>query len=209
MAKAPQKDFRGEFWRHVNSKDGGPVRLIFDKIPSGKWNRVVGLLEAASDHDLDESLKSEWQSLPLLLNRGPSTREFVGLYRRLRTIARDMDRILGPSKLAEGCRLRARCMRLALAMDKGRPKTPPVLTYKAFWKHLPIVLLCQELDAPSSLSFDRVEELVHCAYIVRGDRRTRSARSVERQFKGFMESKSAKLLPLLPRLVEPLLSATK
>ena len=201
------RKFQSEFWRSV--KADSAALLVFDKIPSRKQNRVVGLLEAASDPDLDECLKGGAHSVPLLLSRGPSTREFRDLSRRLRTIARDMDRILGPSKLAEDCRLRAGRIRLALAMDDGRPKTPRVLTYKAFWKHLPIVLLCRELDAPSSISFDEVEKLVHCAYIARVDRWTRPARSVERQFNGFMKSKGAQLLPLLPRLVGPILSATK
>lgn len=202
------KNFQSEFWRHVNA--GGAVRLVFGKIPGSKHNRVVGLLEAASDPGFDAGLKMAVRSFQLPLPPGPSCKEFRNLSRRLRTIARDVDRMLiGSPKLAEDCRVRARCIEMALAMNEDKLKAPRVLTYKAFWKHLLIVLLCQELGVPSSISFDEAEELLRSAYSIRRRPWTRPARSVERKFNGFMKSKGAQLLPLLPRLVEPILSATK
>lgn len=188
MAKAQQKNFQNEFWRRV--KVDLRARDVMEKIPSNKRDRIVRLLEAISDPQIEMRLKllaKQANDLPFqqLFQQDPSRKETGNLVRRLRTIARDMDRILGPSRLAEDCRLRAGRIRLALAMDDGLPKAPSVLTYKAFWKHVPIAMLCGELGAPQYVSFDEVQELLRCACSV-DEGKLPGPRSIEREYKKFL-----------------------
>jgi hypothetical protein len=115
------------------------------------------------------------------------------LTRRLQTIGRDLERFgaNGMSsrgeffvKLADDCQSGARYLKhsdMARAMD-STPKGPRALTYKAFWKHLPIAMLCRELEAPWAVSFAEIETLLRCAYSVRNAPWSRPARSIEREY---------------------------
>lgn len=88
------------------------------------------------------------------------------------------------------------------------------LTHKAFWKHLPLAKLCQELQAPQTISFRQVEKLLRCAYEARGLPYPYNARSIEREYKGFMKLNSDEpVKAVLPRLLDglqlPRILATK
>jgi hypothetical protein len=131
-----------------------------------------------------------------------SRKEVRNLTRRLQTIGRDLEKFGAKGtppkkdffvKLSEDCRSGARYLKyfdMARAMDPAL-KWPRTLTYKAFWKHVPIAKLCRELEAPWAVSFAEVEILLRCAYSVRDLPWIRPARSIEREYSGFRKLKSS------------------
>lgn len=230
-----QKKFRSDFWRRVNVS-GGRVRDLMGAIRSSNRDRVVALLELASDPLVEKRLKRESNRLfTSVLQPASSRKELSRLSQKLESVARDLDRmrkqlfavglqspvlladrletvsrnvemLIGGPALGEECHKRAKYIKLALKMNGNKPKGKSALTYRGFTKHLPMLLLCRELDAPSGFSFDDIETLVACACSVRGIQ-SRPRRSIERQYKGFMKSKAASLFPTW--LSNALLSAAK
>jgi len=198
-----------------------------NRIPSEKYGRVVRLLALLSDPLIEKRLKRGAKEihavLRTLLWSGPSRKELKGLARRLRTIGCDLDRTfagegefsLSPKtnlflNLAEECRSRASDLKyigMARTMNSSPSKALRRLTYKAFWKHVPSAMLCRELEAPRGVSFREIEELLCCAYSVRGRVWERPARSIEREYKAFLELESSnslksKLATLLPKFLD-------
>jgi len=190
----PQKTFQSEFWRQVNN-DGTALRIMH-KIPTEKHRRVVYLLETISDPHAERLAKGLAKTFAGI---GPSRRVWVDLARKMRTVATDIDRLVGPDsgsklpKLAEDCRSHAGYIKMALAMGSDPAETEALhqMTYRAFWKHLPMALLCCYLDAPTRMSFPQIEALISCAYRARGGDWKRPARRIEREYKGFRASVAA------------------
>lgn len=163
-----------------------------NELPREKHNLAVRLFWTVSDPQIEKRLKfvakgTNPQSLRPVLGIRSSRKELRNLARRLQTIGRDLDRFRGASKLAEDCRSRAKYINMALAMSPISTKLPRTMTYKAFWKHLPLAMLCQALDVPRAISFVEIEELLRCAYSAHGRNVPIPQRRVEREYKGFMQ----------------------
>jgi hypothetical protein len=207
------ESFESKFWRrfnHPQTKGDSAARDIMDKIgrvfSSKKQSLVVRLLGVISNPLTEKRLKRTGQEinarlLQSLFQPGASRKEVRNLTRRLQTIGRDLERFGAKgmsskkeffTKLAEDCRSGARYLKyfnMARAMDSA-PKVPRTLTYKAFWKHVPVAMLCRELEAPWAVSFAEIETLLRCAYSVCNRPWSRPARSIEREYNGFRKLKS-------------------
>jgi hypothetical protein len=220
------ESFKSEFWQRV--KANSTAWDVMNKIPGKKHNRVVGLLEVLSHPSVDEQMKEAGKEinalfLQSLFRLGPSRKELRNLARKLRTLALQVDRMLSTDRVsfkrelflefAENCRARARDLKyidMARRMNPAPRKPRRTLTYKAFWKHLPIAMLCRELEAPWAVSFTEIEKLLRCAYSVRNLPFTRPARSVEREYNGFRKLKSSNPVnsAAWPKLIDKLLLST-
>jgi hypothetical protein len=208
------EDFRSKFWRRMNcprTKEDSTARVVMDRVERvfgrKKQGLVVRLLDMVSDPTTEKRLRRVGQELNAqiflsLFRSGPSRKEVRNLNRRLQTIARDLESFGAKRvsfkadffvKLADDCRSGARHLKyfdMARAMDPI-PKVPRTLTFKAFWKHVPIAKLCRELEVPWALSFEQVEILLRCAYSVRNLPWVRRARSIEREYNNFRKAKSS------------------
>lgn len=169
-------------------------------MPSRLHNRVVRLLEVVSDPGIDGKLR---RLAPQIVNQlVPSNKKLAGLADRLNTIGKELEEaakqpgfILGSSKLLEfatECRSHARYLAILRPANFAR-----CLTYKSFWKCVPMAMLSRELVDPGFVSFSEAEELVRCADTARGRTRTRPKRSIERQYKGFLKHNGLDASPLL------------
>ena len=216
------ENFKSEFWRQVRANRA--AWDVMNKIPGTKQNRVVELLGILSHPRVDGEMKEAGKEVNALLLQalfrpGPSRKEVRNLVRKLETLGGELSRVFGTGRVsfkrelflefAGDCRARARDLKyidLARRMNPATTKPPRTLTYKAFWKHLPIAMLCRELEAPRSVSFGAIEELLGCAYSVRG-RKGRPSRSVEREYKGFLRLKFSNQLKSMvwPHLVQSFL----
>ena len=214
-----QKNFQSEFWSrlsHPKTKGDLAARDVMGKVErvfsSRKHRLVVILLDAISDPRTQKHLKQEGAVINAKLlqcffpsppqGELPPRGELRKLARKLLTISRELEAFgakgVSPKrdfflKLAEDCRSGVKFLKyfdMARAMDPT-PKSPRGLTYKAFWKHLPIAKLCRELEAPWAVSFEEIETLLRCAYSVRGLPFPRPARSIEREYSGFRKLKSS------------------
>ena len=200
------KNFKNELWRQLHNARA--ARDVMHKIPTKRHSRIVWLLEIVTDPYIMKRLKKSGEEinaniLPSIFRPSPSRKELRGLQRRLLTLSKDLKRVFGEGgdlfkrdlflKLAEHCHSRATELRYVIMAGQinAVAKTPPKMTYKAFWRHLPIAMLCRELNAPQSVSFADVEKLLHCAYLARGVNRGRPPRSVEREYKHLLLFRSS------------------
>ena len=102
--------FKSQFWRQI--KNDLKVHNAMEKLPSGSRNRVVWLLQAVSDPDIDGRRRRV--VLKLANEMVPSGKKLSGLANRLRTIANELEQtakmpgfVLGPDtllKFAQQCR---------------------------------------------------------------------------------------------------------
>jgi hypothetical protein len=227
------ENFKGEFWRRVKTN-----RVAWDvmhRVPGEKHNRVVRLLGVASDPGIDEQMREVGNEICArlvhpLFRPAFSRKELRNMARRLRGVGKDVDRMFGIAgvsvnrdlflQFAEDCRARAKALSyldMARQMDFASNKPLRTLTSKAFWRHLPLAMLCRELEVPRSVSHGEIEELLSCAYSARG-RKRRPPRSVEREYKAFLRLKpnnplkSAVWAHLVQRLLDkclPIIPSTK
>lgn len=190
--------FKSQFWAHLRNDPAAWDAM--HKAPNSSHNRIVRLLELVSDSGIDGRLR---QLAPLVVNQlVPSNKKLAGLADRLNTIGKELEKaakrpgfILGSSKLLEfatECRSHARYLAILRPAHFAR-----WLTYKSFWKCVPVAMLSRELVDPGFLSFSEAEELVRCADTARGRTRTRPKRSIERQYKGFLKHNGQDANPLL------------
>jgi hypothetical protein len=95
-------------------------------------------------------------------------------------------------KLAGDCGLRAKDLKYRIMAQAMEPaKAPQVLTWKGFWKHVPVAKLYRELEVPVAISYKEAEALLRCAYLVRDRYWSHPDRYFEREYKSFRKSKSA------------------
>lgn len=198
------KSFQNNFWRRARQEVA--IGDVMYKIPTKSHGRVVRLLELVSDPNVAKRLRRSSkemnaQIVQSLLQPGPSRKELRGLARRLQTISKDVERVFETNRIqfkkttflnfAKECRSRSRDLKY---IDRARQmtdvpiKAPRKMSYKGFWKHLPMAMLCWELDVPRSVSFADIEAIVSCAYTIQGHRAL-PHRSIEREYKGFLELK--------------------
>jgi hypothetical protein len=107
---------------------------------------------------------------------------------RLDKVAGELRKIFGDSLLVSSPHAKD-FRRLAIDLQKGArvlrqmpvPSAERVFSYRTFLKHIPIVMLCNELQVPHSVSFEEIEQLLYVAARVRGLKRMPADRSVEMQ----------------------------
>jgi hypothetical protein len=222
------QSFKSQFWRQVKgygdkataAEDAAAHQIIEkiqrDPLHSRSIDRVVHLLGAVTDPEIDGRIKK--MAPKMISHFVPSQKAITGLAGRMRTLGKDLEKnFLMPGlhrpetrhflEFAKECGAHAD----QLVTIRLSPFTK-LFTYKAFWKRIPAVMLCKELDVPQFLSFRDIEKLVRCADRARGRKHPRSSRSIETQYKGFREKfmnlKSGQGLVAALALVEALLKIT-
>jgi hypothetical protein len=195
LQQGQRESFRSQFWREI--KNNLRAHDAMQKVPSGSRNRVVRLLEAVSDPEIEVQMRRlapEFNGVFV-----PSKKKLAGLADRLRTMGRELEQIAEMPGFVVVLDFAQQCRDAAGTLDTLRTRTSTStrhLNYKSFWQCVPGAMLCRELVDSKLLSFGEAESLVRCADNARGLTHSRSKRSVERQYKRFMKyrGRSASLL---------------
>jgi hypothetical protein len=211
-------NFEKQLWCRLQkptTKDDLAARDIFARKSTKKQRSIVRLLSSISD-PLTRKRKEAAKELSALLKEafsssGPRRKELQNLRRRLRTLGRDLREMFEGNprwsaksevflKLAEDCDLRSKDLAyrmMALAMDSTPRRA--TLTWKGFFKHIPLVGLYWELDVPQTVPYREAEALIRCAYAARNRPWPHKVRYFEREHRHFI-SKFGTLLDQLPPL---------
>jgi hypothetical protein len=183
--------FKSQFWTLV--KNDRRARAAIEKVPASSHNRCVRLLELLTDPEAEKRIRKS----------APGTREafffpspikLSGMAGRLKIVSEDLEQLEQIPipfseqllKFARECQVQSQILTLQakLATTAGHR-----FTHKSFWKRIPAAMLCRELIELGHLSHREVENLVRCADRARARTRVRPNREIERQYKGFRQSK--------------------
>lgn len=167
--------------------------------------RIILLLQAASDPGLKDRAQrnSLLKSIRILFppRRLPPRKMVRTLADRLDKVAGELKDIFGGSLLVLSPHAED-FQSLAVDLRKGAhvlrrmpvPSLEKGFRYKVFWKHIPVAMLCKELDAPKSVPFKDIEELLYIAALAWGVTRQPADRALEMQVNRFMNRKVGRYL---------------
>lgn len=204
MAKAPQKDFQGEFERIIQDRDDhGNLRMLLKRVEARGFGRdyVVWLLGIVTHPEFLRRLQRRWDEIQDDLPF--SGKRLAGLAGRTEHLARDLERTFGHKLLSihpEAKRLLAFAASLKAEASNIRrfpkPKLGKVLSYKALHSHIPTALLCDGLRVGNKdgrgISSADAERLLWYANFARGTNLA-ADKSLKREYNHFMKSAAGKL----------------